>query len=377
MTEIYVIRHVQAEGNLYQCMQGSWDGDVTALGAVQRERLAERFRSVPVDAVYASDLFRARFTAGAVSGPHGLPLRLDRRLREMDVGPWEARPFANIMREQPEMFQAFLTDPERFSLPGAETYALVQKRTLEALREITAANPGRCVVIASHGIAIRCMLTGLLGVPVNDMEAVPLFGNTGVAHLRHDGGRFELLSVNDLSHLPEGERSGFRPGVSLRCQAVDPAAYRELYIRYYADAWQAAHGNLCCFDGETYYRAALAHHRADPEAVQLFFDGDEPVGLLDLDPARGRWAGYGWISLLYLCPAYRGQGLGVQLLGRAAMFYQGRGRKSLRLHVSEDNERALRFYRKWEFEELSWTDGTLARLWLMEKKLRRADHGAV
>ena len=29
MTEIYIIRHAQAEGNLYRMMQGNWDGDVT------------------------------------------------------------------------------------------------------------------------------------------------------------------------------------------------------------------------------------------------------------------------------------------------------------------------------------------------------------
>ena len=31
MTEIYLIRHVQAEGNLYRVMQGHFDGAVTAL----------------------------------------------------------------------------------------------------------------------------------------------------------------------------------------------------------------------------------------------------------------------------------------------------------------------------------------------------------
>ena len=32
MTEIYLIRHAQAEGNRYHMMQGHWDGGVTALG---------------------------------------------------------------------------------------------------------------------------------------------------------------------------------------------------------------------------------------------------------------------------------------------------------------------------------------------------------
>lgn len=59
MTQIYLIRHTQAEGNLYRMMQGHWDGDVTPLGMKEVDALASRFRDIPVDAVYSSDLTRA------------------------------------------------------------------------------------------------------------------------------------------------------------------------------------------------------------------------------------------------------------------------------------------------------------------------------
>ena len=56
MTEIYLIRHAQAEGNTYRIMQGHWDGGVTAHGRLQIRALAERLKEIPFDAVYASDL---------------------------------------------------------------------------------------------------------------------------------------------------------------------------------------------------------------------------------------------------------------------------------------------------------------------------------
>ena len=65
MAEIYLIRHTQAEGNRYRMMQGAWDGSVTEKGRAQIESLAERFRDVPLDAVYSSDLTRAVMTAEA------------------------------------------------------------------------------------------------------------------------------------------------------------------------------------------------------------------------------------------------------------------------------------------------------------------------
>ncbi len=370
MTEIYIIRHVQAEGNLYRYMQGHWDGDVTPTGRLQQEALSRRFRNIPVDAVYSSDLWRARFTAMAITGSHNVPVRCDRRLREICVGAWEGEPFANVIWSQPELYEAFCHDQQNFSLPGAETYDDVQKRALEALREIAENNPDRTVVITTHGVTIRCILAALLGVPLSDAETVPIFHNTGIAHLRYEAGKFSVDTINDASHLPPEllRRPSGTP--ALRHICVDPAAYRNIYEHCYADSWYTAHGNLQGFNAGTYFRFACEHYRRDQESIMLLYDGNTFAGLLDLDTARGAHAGYGWISLLYLCPEYRGRGIGTQLVGRAVVKYQREKRHAIRLHTSEDNGAALSFYRKNEFRDLSREPGAQVKLVLMEKKIR-------
>ena len=377
MTEIYVIRHVQAEGNLYRHMQGHWDGDVTPMGRQQMEALSLRFKEIPVDAVYSSDLYRARFTASAITRFHDLPVRTDPRLREINIGRWEAEPFANIFWEEPERIASFMGDPEHFSMPGAETYHDVRKRAVEALCEIAEANPDRTVVITSHGITIRCLLTWVLGCSLNDTETVPIFHNTGVAKLRYEGGRFAVEMLNDASHLRPDQLRRVNEIPSLRHVCIDPADCRDLYEDCYADAWLAAHGTLRGYDPEPYFRAACEHHRADPESVMLLYEGEKFAGLIDLDTERGRHADYGWVTLFYLRPEYRGRGLGVQLLGRAVAKYRRLGRGAIRLHVSDDNGMAKAFYRANEFEELSRAPGSGAPLLLMEKKLRGDPHGRI
>lgn len=62
MTKIYLIRHAEAEGNLYRRIQGHWDGSITPLGLQQIDALAQRFRREHIDALYCSDLSRARAT---------------------------------------------------------------------------------------------------------------------------------------------------------------------------------------------------------------------------------------------------------------------------------------------------------------------------
>lgn len=370
MTEIYLIRHTQAEGNRYRIMQGHWDGGVTPLGEREIELLAARFRDVPVDAVYASDLYRARLTAGALTRWGDKPLCVDKRLREIHVGPWETKFFGNVFHDDPETARLFVSEQENFSLEGAETYAEVGDRAMAALGDILRENAGRRVAIVSHGVTLRCLLSRLLHIPLHDTAALPLCPNTGVTHLYIDGDTVTLDYMNDASHLAGLPELAFPRIESVRHERFDPGSDPDFYRACYADAWFSVHGSLEGFSGTVYLRAAKQHYRVDPDSVLRMLIGEETIGLVDLDPARGRGAGYGWLSLLYLRPAYRGQGYGIQCLARAYRFCAENARRSLRLNVAAGNENARRFYEREGFRTLGREDELL----LLEKKLEERRH---
>ena len=374
MTEIYLIRHTQAEGNLYRVMQGHWDGGVTALGLRQIDLLAERFKNIHIDALYSSDLYRARMTATAISRWHDLPIQTEPLLREINVGPWETRFFADVAYEQPEKMQGFIADQEHWQLDGAETYSQVRERAYSILTRIAGENDGKTIAVVSHGVTIRCLLSRVTGYSLDDTEHIPLCANTAVNKLRYENGRFTVEYINDYSHLACLGISPWGKTPELRAEPLDPDKDAEYYTACYADAWKAAHGSLAHFSPEPYLRCAREHCRETPNAVMKLYYKDEPAGLVDLDTARGAHAGYGWISFLYLKPEYRGRGCGVQLIGRAIFLYDRLGRHSLRLHVAEDNKTAVDFYQKNGFQLLSWEDNAAGRLLLMEKKLEDHRH---
>ena len=369
MTELYLIRHAQAEGNRYHMMQGHWDGGVTSLGRRQIEDLAERFRETPLDAVYASDLYRALVTAGAAAGWKGLPVQPLPALREINVGPWEGRFFGDLQWQQPEAIRRFLLDPDSWSLEGAETYADVTARAYPALEAIARRHEGQRVAVCSHGITIRCLLSKILGVSLAETRNLPIAANTAVSLLRWEGGRFTAEYINDDSHLRESNRVTWRRAGDLRGMPLDLRADRDYYEKCYTDAWLFAHGDLDGFAPEPYFEAARGHLRVQPGAVLRFYEGETPAGLLDMDPLRGRHAGFGWISLLYLEPDYRGRGCGVQLLARAYSLYRALGRRSIRLHAAEDNRTALAFYEREGFHRIGSERGGHGQVLLMEKKL--------
>ncbi|MEG1918558.1 MAG: histidine phosphatase family protein, partial [Oscillospiraceae bacterium] len=96
MTTIYLIRHAEAEGNLYRIAHGQYDSILTDRGLAQVEALQQRFADIPVDAVYSSDLRRACQTAAALFVPKGLPLQKRRDLREVSMGVWEQKTWGEI-----------------------------------------------------------------------------------------------------------------------------------------------------------------------------------------------------------------------------------------------------------------------------------------
>ena len=369
MTEIFLIRHTQAEGNLYRMMQGHWDGDITPMGSRQIDALAERFRDVPVDAVYSSDLYRARMTAGAITRYHDLPLNTSKELREVNVGPWETAFFGNVMHEFPEQAENFMAHPDKWRIDGAETYAQVQKRAFAELSAIAQRHDGQSVAVVSHGVTIRCILAAVMDTGLDRLGEVPIVNNTSVTVLRYENGVFTPVVINDYSHLESIKSPEWKRNTALRDETIDPKEQKEYYCGCYADAWRAAHGCLTGFSADGYILSAEEHWLYDSSSVLKMLDGDEPVGLIDMDVQRGAKDGTGWISLLYLNGNYRGKGYGIQLLARAIKKYTNLGRTELRLHVAEENAAAIKFYKNNGFEVIAEDEGVLGMQYLMRRKL--------
>ena len=375
MTTIYLIRHAEAEGNLYRRIQGHWNGQVTPRGQQQIDALAERFRDVPIDAVWSSDLQRTKDTAGAILKYHDLPLQTTPRLREANLGVWEGRPWGDVEYESPEQMYYFNHDPAKWSIPQCERFPEVQARMRAVLAEIAARYDGQTVAVVSHGVAIRSFLASALGVKSEQIDTLPHGDNTAVACLRYDGGALTVEYYNDASHLPE-ELSTFGRQTWWKNKGADAGNLRFEPLQFprdsaffdscYADAWAAAHGSTAGYTARPYLRSAKEHART-PHAVVKLLSGNKVVGMIDMDPDRGRREGFGWISFFYLLPEYRGKGWAAQLLGHALWFSELHGRKSVRLHVAEDNTHARGFYEHFGFQKIGETPGIRGTLYQMEK----------
>jgi len=154
MTTILLARHGETEWNRIGRYQGWADPPLNDTGREQARLLADQLRSTPVDAVYSSDLRRARETAEILAAPHGVPVVVEPGLREVNVGAWSGLTRAEVERRFP--------GGER---PGGETRKQHAARVLAAAERIARAHPGERILLVSHGGTMRALRTHVSDEP--------------------------------------------------------------------------------------------------------------------------------------------------------------------------------------------------------------------
>ncbi|MGN0172131.1 MAG: histidine phosphatase family protein [Acutalibacteraceae bacterium] len=201
VTRLYLVRHCEARGNIDREFHGNFDSDISENGKKQLELLAERFRDIPLDALYSSPLRRAHLTAQALNRHHGLTIRFDDRLREIHGGDWERHLWAKLPELFPESSDAWAHRPHEFAAPNGETMRQVYDRMKEVLLEIAAENEGKAVAVASHGCAIRNALCWAQTGDIARLGDTPWCDNTAVTTLEIENGTPRVIAYNDSSHL--------------------------------------------------------------------------------------------------------------------------------------------------------------------------------
>lgn len=200
MTNIYIIRHAEAEGNIYRRIHGHYNSRITANGYRQIEALKRRFSSVDIDAVYASDLFRTCETAKAIYLPKNLPLQKEPGFREVQLGSWEDKPFGWLEQFQPQQMYNFNHDPCNWFAEGAETATEYTDRFMKTMTRLAKKHDGQTIAIFTHGCVSGNALSCIFG---DDARKAGRCDNTGTSLLFYDNGKYSFEYINDNSHLTD------------------------------------------------------------------------------------------------------------------------------------------------------------------------------
>lgn len=198
---LYILRHGQTEFNRLNIVQGSGiDSELNDMGYTQAKAFYEAHKHVDFDLIVTSKLRRTHQTVQGF---------LDKKIL------WEQTPDVNeiswgIHEGQPqspaqnERYFTMISEWKSGNIDAAIEEGESARQLAERIERFIAwvkTRPEKRILVATHGRAIRCLITCLKGLPLTSMEDME-HSNTGlyVAHLQADGSwKFEL--ENDTSHL--------------------------------------------------------------------------------------------------------------------------------------------------------------------------------
>ena len=202
MKLVYLIRHGQTEWNAEGRWQGQLDVPLSAEGRSQAHALAQHLAGQGIEAVYASDLMRAAETGRILAEAARAPLYLDSRLRELNLGVFQGLTHAEIRERYANDERQMQASYMDHTVPRGESRRAMQKRMIEAWREIVARMDSQPAAIVSHGGSIRILLLGLLNPAEHEQIMTLDISNTSCTLLGvHPDGRVEMLVAADYAHL--------------------------------------------------------------------------------------------------------------------------------------------------------------------------------
>jgi broad specificity phosphatase PhoE len=177
---MFLLRHGRAE--MPDEHGRVWNYSDAALADAGRRRAAElgaALSSVPLDAVFTSDLRRARETAEAIASPQAAPVVPDARLRELNIGDFEGMtlprlrqidgrflPWLEIYFEGRHAGPDFHV-PADLAWPGGESVAGTHRRTLPAFLDIAREWQGRTVAVCTHAYVLQAFLCHVVDLDVS------------------------------------------------------------------------------------------------------------------------------------------------------------------------------------------------------------------
>ena len=193
MGTLYLIRHGRPEfaGGGKRCI-GITDVPLSKEGRQQFRELREKLKSANIRKIYVSPLSRSRESGEILAGLESLsdmklreedesltgetiPVITKENLREISMGSWENRTFADIREEEPEAYAARGENFADFTPEGGESFRDCQARAWMAYREILAElDSDDNIAIVGHAGFFRALICLLEGRDLNKLMDIPM-----------------------------------------------------------------------------------------------------------------------------------------------------------------------------------------------------------
>ena len=200
---IYIIRHGQTEYNKKLIVQGQKiDADLNETGRKQAEDFYQKYKNVPFDRIYTSELKRTHQSVAPFL-KKGIKHTILSDLNEMNWGVFEGEPLVGeIYRQVSEIIVRWKNGDYNVKAGEGESPIEALQRMKSAFNTIFNENDDENILVCMHGRVLRILMCHFTGKQLRNMDDFALH-NLGLYRIEYDT-QTEKVDVKlycDTSHL--------------------------------------------------------------------------------------------------------------------------------------------------------------------------------
>ncbi|OPL17492.1 MAG: hypothetical protein AVO38_00465 [delta proteobacterium ML8_D] len=163
---IFLIRHGNTEFNKKKLFRGHFDVPLDSTGIRQAEETGKFLKVIDFDVIFSSPLSRAYKTAEIIKKyqKNTVKLRKEDGFLDLNFGDWEGKGYDEVKLEYPEIFNQWMREPYKASIPKGEMLYDAQSRAWKTLKEIVENNAGTFLAIVTHRIINKLLISKMLDI---------------------------------------------------------------------------------------------------------------------------------------------------------------------------------------------------------------------
>jgi probable phosphoglycerate mutase len=201
MTELIFIRHGETQWNIEGRVMGQLDSPLSRRGEKQALAIARRLSRIQIAALYSSDLGRALQTANAIANKFNIAVRLDKSLRERNMGVFQGLTRKEKKAQYAQVWKESKAIGADYIIPGGgESRNQRLARSIEVMNRLADNHPHETIVVVSHDGILRGFLGHILSLDVSS-EARIVRANASYNSFLKEDGQWRLKVWGDTSHL--------------------------------------------------------------------------------------------------------------------------------------------------------------------------------
>jgi len=164
MPRCVLIRSGDTEWGRGERIQGRLDVPLCAGGVEQARKEADVLRDEDLRVVYSTGDTRSRQTAEIIGAALSKPVRVLKRVREVDLGLWQGMLVEHLRERYPRAYSRWLRSPVSVCPPNGESILEASERLGRAFKRLAKRHNGHSFALVCPPIAgavLRCLLKGM------------------------------------------------------------------------------------------------------------------------------------------------------------------------------------------------------------------------